>query len=408
MQPGLNHRVMFLTNGYPDFPDSFRGHFVRRMALGLADQGYPILVVTPRIYRASPLFEQDQRDIRVFRFPFPSGNRPLIQRTTPPYGPLAVYLAGGLRCAIQVGRQYPCALIHVHWVVPPGLIGICAGRILGVPVLVHAMGTDVHTAGRRNVISRMLTRWVLRRAHGLAAVSHDLARDMKTLAPTCGPIAVIPNGIDLTCFQPRDRSMARKHLGLPESQRLIAYAGGLLPSKGLPDLQKVLDPLFHAYPELGVVFAGDGPLRDSLERWKRTVSGGGRIHILGPVPHHRMPWVFNASDLFVLPSLNEGLPNALLEAMASGLPCVASSVGDVPRVIEPHHSGLLVPPGDPGALHDALARLLEQPHFARRLAGQARSRVLAFDEQARFREVSQLYRRLLEGIEKPFIGASSR
>ncbi|MGB9628410.1 MAG: hypothetical protein ACPL6D_07100, partial [Thermodesulfobacteriota bacterium] len=118
--------ILFLTNAYPDFETSYRGIFIKQMATLLRDEGYQINVVTPRIYHRSRLFE-DQGRIKVYRFPFFSGNKPLIQYKTIPYFRLLLYFISGFLLTIFVALKSKCQLIHVHWAIPTGLIGVFVG-----------------------------------------------------------------------------------------------------------------------------------------------------------------------------------------------------------------------------------------------------------------------------------------
>ena len=385
--------MLFLTNGYPDYPGSFRGHFVRRMAHGISSRGYKVFVVTPRVYPESRLFELDSKNVSVFRFPYPSGGRQLIQTPSVPIAAMIVYLANALLTSYRIARKYPCTLIHVHWVIPMGLVGECLGRMLGIPVLVHAMGSDIHTYAVRNPALKLLTRQVLRHVDGTAAVSRDLAERMDRLAPGLPRVHVIPNGIDIETFRPGNRYDAREELGLPKESTYLLFVGGLIPVKGIAYLREALSPLLQDRPGLRLLLAGDGPLRPELESWARRTAPA-QVHFLGGVPHERMPTVYRAADGFVLPSQNEGLPNALLEAMASGLPCVASPVGDIPRVIRHGRNGLLLQAQDALELRKQVLRMLDDPDEAASLASHAFESAQAFSEQVSFDRVIQLYETL--------------
>ncbi|MBI4776231.1 MAG: glycosyltransferase [Deltaproteobacteria bacterium] len=385
--------VLFLTNGYPDYPGSFRGHFVRRMAQGVTSRGYRVFVVTPKVYPESRLFEIDSGNIGVFRFPYPSGGRQLIQTSSVPVAAMVIYLANALLMSYRVARKHPFVLIHVHWVIPMGLVGECLSRALGIPMLVHAMGSDIHTYAIRNRILAALTRHVLRHTDAAAAVSRDLDDRMNALAPGLPPAHVIPNGIDVQAFRPGDRHDARKKLGLPVEATYLLFVGGLIPVKGIDLLQQALSPLLRERPDLRLIMAGDGPLRSEVETWAGRTAPG-RVHLLGGVAHESMPTVYRAANVFILPSRNEGLPNALLEAMASGLPCVASPVGDIPRVIRHGGNGLLMGSQDASELRKQVLRVLDDRIEAAHLADRAFESVQAFSEQISFDRVVRLYETL--------------
>ena len=122
-------KILFLTNAYPDFDSSYRGHFIKKMAARLQRNGYRISIVTPKIYRGSPYFEK-QNGLRVYRFPFFAGNKLLIEYEKIPYLRMIFYFLFGSFITIYVLFKQRCNLIHVHWVIPTGLIGVLAGALL--------------------------------------------------------------------------------------------------------------------------------------------------------------------------------------------------------------------------------------------------------------------------------------
>jgi glycosyltransferase involved in cell wall biosynthesis len=150
------------------------------------------------------------------------------------------------------------------------------------------------------------------------------------------------NGIDRERFRPLDRGEACRKLGLATERRRILYVGNLLPVKG----PVILASAARRLPDVDVIFVGSGT---------ETIMTG---HCVGARPHEEIPLWMNACDVLCLPRLNEGLPNVVLEAMACGLPVVASRVGGVPEVVRDGINGFLVSPSNSGALADALHRAL--------------------------------------------------
>jgi glycosyltransferase involved in cell wall biosynthesis len=154
------------------------------------------------------------------------------------------------------------------------------------------------------------------------------------------------NGIDQERFHPCDRTEACAALGLPTDRRRILFVGNLLPVKGPTFLAAAFKQLADLQ-DVNVVFVGSG---SEVAR----LPAGERLFVVGARPHEEIPLWMNACDALCLPSLSEGLPNVALEAMACGLPVIASRVGGVPEVVRDGTNGFLVPPSDPVALADAL------------------------------------------------------
>jgi glycosyltransferase involved in cell wall biosynthesis len=179
----------------------------------------------------------------------------------------------------------------------------------------------------------------------------------------------------------------RRELGLDGST--LVFAGRLGP-------QKALDTLLHALvdvPDAALVVAGDGPERGPLEELVRTLELDGRVSFLGAVPRERVLRLFGAADASVLSSAWENFPHTVVEALAVGCPVIATSVGGVPEVVRDGENGLLVAPGDPRALADAIARLLSDEALRERLAAAAPGSVAAYSEEAVFSRIEDELRR---------------
>ncbi len=202
-------------------------------------------------------------------------------------------------------------------------------------------------------------------SHGLVA-NCDACRDAvvadEGLAP--GRVAVLENGVDLSRF-----SEVRP---LPGGSR-VGVTANLRPVKGLDVFVRAAAAVGAAHPDATFHVAGEGPLRPELERLANDVGLGGRLTLCGSVAD--VSGFLAGLDVAVLPSLTEGMSNALLEYMAAGRAVVASAVGGNVRLIEDGVSGLLVPPGDVGRLVAAVGRLLSDPALAARLGAAARRRV---------------------------------
>jgi glycosyltransferase involved in cell wall biosynthesis len=209
-------------------------------------------------------------------------------------------------------------------------------------------------------------------------------------------VSTIPNGVDLTRFGPASQAAARRALGLPGESTVVGTVGRLDPVKDQAALVRAFATLMGAYPEALLVLAGDGPCREELARLVAELGAGGRVRLLGEC--RDVPQVLAAMDLFVLPSLAEGMSNTILEAMAVGLPVVATRVGGNRELVDEGETGRLVPPGDPRALADAVAGYLDDAHV-RGLHGKASRRRASetFALERMYRAHESLYGRLLAG-----------
>jgi glycosyltransferase involved in cell wall biosynthesis len=266
----------------------------------------------------------------------------------------------------EVARFRPDVIL-APWVCPDGTAAVALGQATGVPVVVRAMGSDInqvaHTPGRRSQV-----RWTLRHAGRVVAVSRALGDAIACLGVPDEKIAVIPTGVESTIFHPHDRAAARATLGLGPGPLVLA-AARLSPEKGLMHLLAALS--IHR-GQFQLVVVGDGAQRRELEQEVHRRSLRGRVRFEGFQSEARMPLYYSAADLFCLPSLAEGWPDALMESFACGCPAVASAVGGVPDIMALTEAGLTVPAADPEALAralgQALARDWDRPAIARTMA----------------------------------------
>ena len=250
--------------------------------------------------------------------------------------------------------------------------------VYGAWASAHAAIPHVITMhGGRYYAGRLRRRVALRAAIGASgrtvAVSDHLATQMsRDLWVARSRIHTVPNGV------PRVQHVAgtlRSELGLHPGERLIVSIGNLYPVKGHAHLVDALECLTTRHPNLHVAIGGRGGLADALMARARERGVANRLHLLGL--RSDIDAVLASADLFVLPSLSEGLPLALLEAMFAARPIVASNVGEVGVALAHGDAGVLVPPGDPRALASALDRMLTDPAGARVMAERAEQRAVA-------------------------------
>jgi glycosyltransferase involved in cell wall biosynthesis len=270
---------------------------------------------------------------------------------------------------VRFVRRERFDVLHAHLVRSTVLAGI-AGQLSGTPMI-----ATLHNTDRRSGVGaalRVAEHWVLRNAaERVIAVGWETAR-VHRAALGAREIDVIPNAVGEPAHLSADeRAEVRRELGVPEGAPLLLSVGRLVPQKAPIDLLRAFAqlPQYGALPELR--FAGVGRLEAGLAREIEQLGLGARVRRLGL--RSDVPRLLAASDLYVSASRWEGLPVAMLEAMAAGLPVIATHVGDVPRVLD-SGSGVLVPPRDPDALAGAIAALLADPERRERLGAGARAR----------------------------------
>lgn len=289
------------------------------------------------------------------------------------------------------------ALVHCNST-KAGFIGRIAARIARVPAVFYT----VHGCVLNEPMSRLnfLLYWFLEWSAGLLTTQFIAVsqRDRATLrryhlAPD-RKIAVIPNGIDPGpppwATRARQRAEAREMLGLPPDAIVIGTIANFYQTKALDVLLHATALVADEQPALRLVIVGDGPERPLVERLISELSLHERVTLTGQVVDGRQ--LLPGFDQFVLASRKEGMPLALLEAMAAGLPVIVTSVGGMPEVVNYGHAGLIIPPEDPEELAAAILDLIASPDLAETLGREARERVEStFTEQRMTDQTIALY-----------------
>jgi len=273
----------------------------------------------------------------------------------------------------------PFDLIHAMYIAQPAFIAVTAGRYLDVPSVISARGNDLdRTAFDPGKFSQIV--WSLQNASAVTAATHDLVRKARALAPGCEP-SFVPNGVDTLLFAPgpSDEALAAS-LGLADAP-VVAFVGEARQKKGLtillPAFARVCASMTRARERaptllmVGGVRQDDEPILQVFQRQNPALD----VHIVPHVAHETLPIYYRLAEVLVIPSLRDGMPNALLEGMACECAVVASNVGGMPDVLQNGENGILVPPGDVNALADAVLSLLADPSRRAQLGQAARATV---------------------------------
>jgi glycosyltransferase involved in cell wall biosynthesis len=223
------------------------------------------------------------------------------------------------------------------------------------------------------------------RVSRVIAVSEAVAQTAREagLGIPASRLVVVHNGVDLTRFageNPSLRAETRRALGISETAPVALCVARLSPEKNVAHFLESAALIKGFLPDARFLVAGDGPLRPTLERQVGLLNLKGRAQILGE--RTDIPALLQAADCFCLPSREEGLSIAVIEAMAAGLPVAATRVGGVPEVVDDGNTGMLVPPRDPEALGGALTALLADPAGAKEKGNAGRARAAAHFSEA--------------------------
>lgn len=370
-------RIVVITANYPSPQKPAAGAFVRAFVRAMVDEGAGAEVIHPISWLSR------------LRGPYPAGDRD----ETPQGNPIRLHRPLYLSCSArnlgvvntavwsQMGFEQGVTrtlsrlsteptIAYGHFLYFAGRAAVHVGERLGIPSFVAVGEGEFWTVermgarrGRRDFLS----------ATGFLALSTVLKE--KLIAELEIPeekIGVFPNGVDLAQFYPRDRAAMRRKFHLPAEGFLVAYVGNFLEGKGVGVLAEALDGL----PGTGSVFVGSGPLQPE----------GSNLLFRGRLPHDQIPEILSAADVFAMPSFVEGSCNAVIEAMACGLPVIASN-GRFHDDILDESVSIRVDTRDRNAVRKAVEKLRDDPAGRQAMGGSAQQRARNLDIRVRAKRV---------------------
>lgn len=363
-------KILMVTSSYPLFDGDGTAPFIEEIARGVAARGHQVDLVLPAHPR---LQRRDEPGLRFFPFsyaPVPSLNvwgyaqsmnadRGFKGKTlmVAPFAALATTRAVRRRLGSD---SYD--IVHAHWVVPGGVLSRRPAVASGRPLVISLHGSDVFAAERSRLIG-IAARRAFVTAGAVTACSSDLRDRAIALGARAESTRTVPYGVDALFFGNRPsfsdepREAMRRRLGVSSMQTLVVGVGRLVEKKGFAHLIEAVGDS----AQLHVALVGDGDLHADLEA--RAKASRASVTLAGRFSRLEIRDALQCADIVAVPSVIDskgnvdGLPNALLEAMASGKAIVASRVAGIPDVLRDGVEGVLVPPGNEAAIRGSLLRL---------------------------------------------------
>jgi glycosyltransferase involved in cell wall biosynthesis len=378
-------RVLVLTNSFPSPREPDQGPFMLKRLDVLRERGCEFQIVAP-----------------LPRAPWPVGLLPGYRRMAEATGAAPIeeeyggfrvshprywklpgrldfglfgpnYSRGIRKLVHSIHREWPFDLIHAMSLVPDGYAAARLGRELGVPAVATERGyLPTLAAGPQ----RRAAKWAIENLDQCLFVSRSLAELAVSIGRPRREPRVVYTGLDAERFKPGDRAEARRKLGLPADAPLLLFVGRDVIKKGLLVLFEAMPRVLAAHPATVLCVLGSGGTAPEIRAAAERTKAGDQIKLLGTRPNEDLPAWYAASDVVLLPSFREGLPNNLVEAAACARPIVATATDGIPEVVQDGETGLLVPKGDAGALASAIGRLLDDSELAHRMGQAGRRHVL--------------------------------
>lgn len=308
-----------------------------------------------------------------------------------PVHPVAMRGTWDLASALAVARLHRLLRPHVvHWhAARAHAIGALAALLAPGPARILSRRVDFLV--RRSPGSRLLYALPI---DAILAISEGVRDALLRSGVPAARIRVVPSGIDLGPYTvPRDRETVRAREGIGPDEILVLQVAALAPHKSQRDLLHAARDAIARRPDLRFWIAGEGALRGELERARDALGLGDRVRFLGF--REDVPDLLAAADLFCVSSYLEGMGTSTLDAMAAGLPVVATRVGGIPEIVEHGVTGLLVPARDPAALAEALVTLASDPALRERMGREASIKVRAFSADRTAERTREAYREAL-------------
>ncbi|KIX13289.1 glycosyltransferase [Dethiosulfatarculus sandiegensis] len=346
-------RVLAVTSLYPSAYAPLKYAFNRQQISALADLcrlGLVAPIPWPLLRnKRQNDFEEPVPDIPVKRPVF--WYLPRLMRTWQG----RAYLASIWGAIARMNKQIRPQALFATWLYPDGYAALLAAQRLGIPLTLKVHGSDVLKLGQDPARKALLHKTITQ-AQALIAVSRHLKETLVEMGASEDKIQVVGNGVNSELFHPADRLEIKKKLNLDPSRRLALFVGNLDPVKGITYALKALAQT----PELDLVLVGQGPLLASLRAEAAELGISQRVTFALAKPHETVARYMQACDFLLLPSLSEGEPNVVLEALSTGRPVVASRVGGVPALMRDQEQGFLVEPENADELAKAFKMLLNK------------------------------------------------
>ena len=396
----MSERIVMVASSYPRFAGDSVGSFMEPIAQGIAARGHEVHLVAPwhpkwnrpKIDRGVHFHLFHYAPVKALNtFGYAEGMRAEVRlrASAIAVAPLAV-LAGWFK-ALRVAQKKRATIVHAHWVIPGGVIGAAAAG--SVPLVISLHGSDVFVA-ERHPLARWAARGAFNRARWVTACSEDLRSRAVALGADATRSNVIPYGVDSERFRTDAdlRARGRRMLGIADNVPLIIAVGRLVKKKGFEYLIDAAAMLKARQPQLRVAIAGDGDLETSLRARAEAAGVGDTVQFLGLVSHDVVPMLLASADVAVAPSVHDdagnvdGLPNTVMEMMASGAPLVATPAGGIGAVATDRVTARLVAERDVRALAAAIDDLLRDRSAATLMGRQARELVCRHHSWARVAE----------------------
>ena len=365
-------RIAVITSSYPRYQGDSTAPFVKSICEHLVKAGHQVEVLAPYDPATEPM-ETNGVGLHRYKYIWPDhlhimGHARSLKNDTQ-LRPLSLFLLPFFLLSafwnlLQITNTQKSQIIYAHWVIPNGLVAAWVSKALKIPFIISLHGSDMYIA-QKNPVFSACARWIFRQASFITACSPELLQGAMKLGAVKKTL-LLAWGADPSVFSPERREVPKSSVQTSRKQPLvIGTLGRMVQKKGFLNLLDATPAILEASPGIMLIMGGDGVLKKELELRASRLGISQNVSFPGSILWNEVPGFLARTDIFVLPSIKDssgnldGLPTVLLEAMSSGCAIIASNIGGVSLVIEDGKNGLLVPPGDIGALTRSILNLAE-------------------------------------------------
>lgn len=372
----MKMRICTLTHTYPRFPDDINAPFVEKLMEHIARKGNEVSVLTAYDPEWNRQPGDHSVDLRTYRYIWPEslhilgysrtieGNIRFRKRVLllSPFLFIHAYNA-----FFKLVKEKNPDILHAHWLLPNGFIASHISRLTGIPLLIQTHGSDVFTS-EKNLLFRSMARYASRYARYIVSPSPDITNRLGAIGIDTRKIGLVPNTVEAdfsTGVTSDSTDTLKKTLGIPPGHMVVLAIGRMVYVKGFNFLLEAFQRIACERKDVTLVLAGDGVIYKDLKELTDKLGIRDRVIMPGAVMRQDVPIYFKMADIYVVPSIRhesgavDGLPVVVPEAMAAGLPVIASDLSGIPVLIKDGYNGKLVKERDVEGIADALICLID-------------------------------------------------
>ena len=403
-------KICALTHTYPRFRRDTNGPFVEFLLEELAGRGHEIHLLTAWDEQISSVRTDKKVQLHTYRYAWPGRlhilgySRTIRADITLKFKMLLLaplMIVAGTIAFYRLVRKVKPDLLHAHWYLPNGFMASIVSRLTGVPLVATLHGSDVFVAEKPGVYS-LMTRFTNHTAKRLTSCSPELrdricATGFPKLMSRVIPYAVDPE-LEHPVADPEITEQLREQYELQDCLVLLCL-GRLVYKKGFEYVIRSMPELLTHYPTVRLLIAGGGDLEQELRAISRECGVEGVVIFTGELLRDKLASHLALADVFLMPSIHDsagnvdGLPNVILEAMAYGLPIIATEITGIPLAVQDGEKGYLIPEKDVPALTEAVLQMLASKERRRRYGDNSRRFI---QERLNWRDVANRYEELFE------------